>query len=361
MKRRALRSISLLSLTFSAVAATAGTYSITDLGTLGGSFQFSYAFGLNNSGQVTGLTSFGGGGGGGRAYRYSGGTMSNLGNYGGGTTYGYGINDSGTVVGYGNTSNVNGQQRALVFSGGTVTNFSSSAGTAKAISNAGTITGAGTNGAYAYYGGAMHWLGTLPGGTAAGEGLGINESGTIVGYSKNSAGKLHAFVYSGGAMTDLGSIGGVNAESRAVGINESGVIVGNSETSAVTHAVGAFYYSGGSMHTLGELGAGLGTYASAINDSGKMVGYGGVVSGGQRAIIWNGTTAFDLNTMLGATPTGWVLSQAYGINNSGQITGMGTINGQTHAFLMTPNVVPEPGTWMALGLGATALLRRRRK
>lgn len=52
----------------------------------------------------------------------------------------------------------------------------------------------------------------------------------------------------------------------------------------------------------------------------------------------------DLNTLIPAD-SGWVLSQAQGINKRGQIVGNGVINGQAHAFLLTPNppVLIVPG------------------
>jgi probable HAF family extracellular repeat protein len=43
----------------------------------------------------------------------------------------------------------------------------------------------------------------------------------------------------------------------------------------------------------------------------------------------------DLNTLIDPT-LGWVLTTAAGINDAGQIVGSGVINGQSHAFLMTP-------------------------
>jgi len=52
----------------------------------------------------------------------------------------------------------------------------------------------------------------------------------------------------------------------------------------------------------------------------------------------------------------------FGINDAGQITGMGLYDGQVSAFLMTdpPAPVPEPGTSLVTvsGLGLIALLRR---
>ena len=41
-----------------------------------------------------------------------------------------------------------------------------------------------------------------------------------------------------------------------------------------------------------------------------------------------------LNKLI-APNNGWVLGQANGINDAGQIVGYGTIGGQTHALLLT--------------------------
>jgi probable HAF family extracellular repeat protein len=43
----------------------------------------------------------------------------------------------------------------------------------------------------------------------------------------------------------------------------------------------------------------------------------------------------DLNKLI-PTGSGWVLTEADGINASGQIIGMGTHSGQEHGYLLTP-------------------------
>jgi probable HAF family extracellular repeat protein len=53
------------------------------------------------------------------------------------------------------------------------------------------------------------------------------------------------------------------------------------------------------------------------------------------AFIWQNGVITDLNTLI-PSGTGWVLQQANGINDNGQIVGTGTIGGQAHAFLLTP-------------------------
>jgi hypothetical protein len=69
-----------------------------------------------------------------------------------------------------------------------------------------------------------------------------------------------------------------------------------------------------------------------------------------------------LNTLLDPL-SGWSLSVATAINDAGQIVGAGMLEGQTHAFLLTP--VPEPSAFLLIAMAATALIplaqhRRRR-
>jgi uncharacterized membrane protein len=53
------------------------------------------------------------------------------------------------------------------------------------------------------------------------------------------------------------------------------------------------------------------------------------------AFLYVGGQMRDLNTLL-VPNSGWVLSRATGINDSGQIAATGTRNGKTHALLLTP-------------------------
>jgi probable HAF family extracellular repeat protein len=81
------------------------------------------------------------------------------------------------------------------------------------------------------------------------------------------------------------------------------------------------------------------TYATAINDSGQVVGwsrYGGYT----HAFITgpNGVGMTNLETLRGES------SAAYDINNAGQVVGSGTINEKTYAFITGPS-----------GMGVTGL------
>ena len=69
----------------------------------------------------------------------------------------------------------------------------------------------------------------------------------------------------------------------------------------------------------------------------------------------------DLNSLVDPA-SGWNITIAQAINDSGQIVGGGTINGQTHAFLMTPTAVPVPAAvWLFCSglLGLVGVARRK--
>ena len=345
------------------LAVQAQTYfSLTDLGDLGGTAT--KAFGINGSGTVVGASATSGSSPV-YAFRYSGGNMTNL-ETTGTMSEGHAINADGVIVGQRTNGGVT---HAFSYSGGGFTDLGTLNGVlssnAASINNSGDIVGSsqitgGANRAFLYTGGVMTNLGTMGGtGSLAWD---INSSGQIVGQSQLSGGAVNAFLLNSGTLSAGNSIGTLagGTNSAAFAINDAGVIVGQSEFSGGGALQHAFRYDG-SFTDLGTLG-GNNSVARDINSSGFIVGSAQVSGGTYHAFFYNGSTLYDLNDyVLGAS--GWVLTEAWAINDDGMIVGTGTFGGETRAFMLSVSAIPEPSTYAALaGLAALgfAALRRRR-
>jgi probable HAF family extracellular repeat protein len=335
--------------------AVQADYVITDLGTFGGTTSSATA--INSLGQVVGTAWFPGNVYS-HAYLYSNGVKQDLGTLAApGLTNiqstALALNSSGQVVGNSNLT-IAGPTHAFLYNGGVMRDLGTLGGSdsnALGINRTGQVVGYAeynpsslTTHAFLYSGGVMRDLGTLGGSFS--EAFGINDAGQVVGtsYIKGDT-ALHAFLFSNGIVQDLGAVMGAT-NSVAYAINNLGQVVGYSEN-------GAFLYADGLRHDLGTLG-GNASQALALNDLGEVVGFADTATGARHAFLYSGGVMVDLNGLL-PPGSGWVLNQATGINDSGQIVGEGTINGQTHGFLLsplTPASVPEPGT---LALFTTAL------
>ncbi|HXI71481.1 MAG TPA: hypothetical protein VNN22_14085 [Verrucomicrobiae bacterium] len=286
--------------TVAAVNATNGAYQAfiynggwTNLGTLGGSNSF--AFGVNASNQVAGrsLTPSGSS----RAFLWTpGGTdgiasnpqMKDLGTLPGGTnSEADGINQTGQITGYAQTSaQASTVDHAFRYSSGTMTDigkFNAMLPTSYGlnINDTGHIVGIAYDPsffyphAFFYNGSTLSDIGNLgmPGASA----LAINNSDHIAGYANVTNFFVHAFEYSGGVMQDLGTLGG--DYSYAIGINNSNTLVGGSFVDASDSIYHAFIAVRNVLSDLNNQLDASGTgwelnEARAINDSGQIVGIG---------------------------------------------------------------------------------------
>jgi probable HAF family extracellular repeat protein len=207
-----------LGLTGISQAATPPQYSLTDLGTFGGSTSAGY--GINARGQVTGTASTTGNVHT-HAFRYSHCSMQDLGTLGGSDSTGQGINASGQVTG---NSDIMGDAtfHAFLYSNGVMKDIdpfgSGSYSTGSSINARGQITGSEQVVAFLYSNGSMQVLTNVLGYYSAGSG--INASGEIVGVQTLYFGLgTGAFIYANGTVLTVVS-GDVFASGAA--INDSG-------------------------------------------------------------------------------------------------------------------------------------------
>jgi probable HAF family extracellular repeat protein len=330
-----------LLLTAEPYAEAAGpTFTIQDIGPLGGQPN---AMGINKVGQVAGsfhLDSTS------RAFFWNGTTMRDIGDLGGGQSSGYGINSAGHITGI--SFNANSTSRAFFWNGTTMVDIGTLPGGANAngtgINDSDHMTG--TSGtpdvfdphAFFWNGTTMQDLGVLQ---SASFGGGINSTDKTTGrsyvYTPSTFGfENHAFFWNGTTMQDLGTLG--RLDSFGTAINDTGSITGY-VTGSLTPNAGsahAFFWNGTTMQDIGTL-FGF-SYGRAINNLNQIVGSsdGGAFAPTSHAFYWDGVTMWDLNNQVPSLG-GWTeLTSALAINDAGQVAGYGILNGQVHAFLLTP-------------------------
>jgi probable HAF family extracellular repeat protein len=269
-------------------------------------------------------------------------------------------------------------------------------GRARAVSDDGWIVGDDSTAFALDPGGVRTDLGTLGGvGSVA---YGVTIAGSVVGQSDVVTGADRAFLVRnpGAVMEDLGTLGDY---SIAHGINPNGLVVGESLVtdfdphaepfvfdSSVPGAVmqvmpgaysagsargvndqghitgwisndvdswgDAFVFDGLEAIKLGDITGKAYSIGTAINNSDQVVGYAfgewidtvccGVIwsNGILRAYFYDGVAPVNLNDELPES-SGWILTIATGINDSGAIVGSGTKDGAGHAFLLAPHSVEQ--------------------
>jgi probable HAF family extracellular repeat protein len=161
----------------------------------------------------------------------------------------------------------------------------------------------------------------------------INDSGQVVGISgicQNAVGAYsatHAVLWQDGQPTDLGNIGGHGWNTPAF-INNHGQIVGFANASGdvvngqLTIKFHAFLWTQErGMRDLGTLPGDALSEALGVNESGQVVGvsYGAGFSH-PRGFLWQNGVMTDLNTLVPAGST-LTLQVAGDINDRGEITG----------------------------------------
>ena len=375
----------------------AAAYTITDLGTLGGSF--SQASALNNRGQVAGTSTTKNGDA--HGYVWQNGKMTDMGTLGGdfsvtsalnnnGAAVGLsvdqdeeyinafawrdgkmsrvlqkseqisvatGINDSGAIVGISQDK----QERVWGFArkGDKLLLFrlkDSDFTAVSAINVGGSIAGFGftNSGIKAFTRDAENKFRDLPG--LSGEDCfaeAINERGDAAGASfLNDTDTLHGVVWRDGKPIDLGTLPGL-PDSLAFSINRDGAAVGaayppDEENESHFGKMPAVSRKDSIQRYMDILdcikptsrlwldeGSALSDRLASIDATQEKLRLATAKNELPHAFIWRNGKITDLNKLL-PSGSGWTLLIAPGINDKGQISGVGLHDGKVRAFLLSP-------------------------
>jgi probable HAF family extracellular repeat protein len=322
----------LLIIALSAPHARAG-YLLTDLGTLGGITSTGAA--INDSGYVVGTSTTSGGVTNAFEYNPVTQTMTNLSTVTGQATLApTGINNSNvisgnTVVAGTPTANRYDSVNGL---------FSLGAGAARGINNGGVIIGSITSGIQHR---TEEWSATNVPSTLFPslntQGYAIDNSGHFAGRTGSGSGTGGYYSNGSNQFTFTTGIAGFLPNK----MSSNDIIAGLDESTVQA----AMYNTATS--TLTDLGFLLPTDTSSqafgINDAGTIVG-----TSGSAGFLWTSTGGMQsLTSLLSSQFSGWTITSAAAINNSGQILAQGEFNGANHAVILT---VPEPRA-LLLALG----------
>ncbi len=161
--------------------------------------------------------------------------------------------------------------------------------------------------------------------------IGINNNGQVVGASATSQltdGTTYPFLWSeASGMSSLGSLSnspnyGIGVQwSRSININDQGVVVGTSESDGMVTSAFIWTEAAG-MQPVGDF-IGASSFATAINNSGQIVGFGDTASNPdslRRAFIWDEDFGSQLLPLVD-DGTIYETSEAHDINDLGDVVG----------------------------------------
>jgi probable HAF family extracellular repeat protein len=356
------------------ITGTATADSVIDLGAVPNGYDLSDS-GLNNVGQaffstiqynpLDYVTS-------GKTFLYSNGKTTDIGNMGGAVTQGAAMNDLGEIVGVASVYGKAGSYPFL-YSGGKFTEIggpNGSIGNANAINNKGQVVGEflgafGASRPFLYSQNGVRNLAPVPG-TTENLPVAINDAGQIAfqveipnSYLWYTAAVLRTGSQNSFIILDPNYLtdGALDVSSPRA-MNSNGQVVGYAVmpcTCKYPPQTGMLY-SGGKVTPIDppadEAGLSM-TYS--INDSGEILGEYRDLSRSYFFLYSDGSLA-DLSSLM---PAGWSSEYFLQINNSAQILGSGTFDGEEHVFILD-TATPEPASLALAFVGVIVFVTMRR-
>lgn len=361
MNKKILKTLALVALFFFAAFFTnaqAQNYQIKNLGTLGGDYSDADG-GINNTGQVAGVSKTAGGDY--HAYFYDPATnlMRDIGALAGGNfSRANGINDAGLIVGRATTAS--DKSHAFLYNASTqaltdlhsAVSFGGTNSSALAVNNSGQIVGwsedaSGKTRAFVYNT-ATNQLTDLSALTSLSNvsfsiAYAVNDAGKIAGAIETADGILRTIVWNCGGIGASGCGAGTHFlmidNNSPAAINNAGIVVGDRQTANQGDSFGYVFRNNASEDAVkGSCCAGLNNAKDISNNNAVVGSYLNTNLNSFRAFLTdlNAGTTVDLNAQIPGD-SGWTLLDAAGVADNDRVAGTGVVNGQTRAYVLTPN------------------------
>lgn len=326
-------------------------YTLTELGAPG-TGTASFALGLSPQGEVVGTARTGPSNRPQFATRWSGGQATSLGSLPGSTfSRVFAQNAQGVAVGEAFTARPE-MSRAVSFDrDGTVRDLGAlgSSAVAEDINARGTIVGSSMSKAVVFGESgpvALPPLDPTVSGTSRADA--INDRGQVAGFAPGAVAGAGAVGQAalwtpfgrGYLATGLDRLA-PGRFARAYDVNAGGTTVGEAarDNGAGVSVTRAVRWDGTAVQELPGVDAYRFTRANAVSNSGDIVGHAtgflGFATLDGAAVLWRSGAAYDLNDFVNQAD-GFVLRSAEAVDERGRIVGLGTVDGQTRGFLLTP-------------------------
>ena len=310
-----------------APAATAASYRVVDLGTLGGAT--SAATDVNNRGIVVGWAKTASGTV--HAFVYRDGMMIDIGTLGGPNSVAAAISNNRAVVGTASVA-AGSSQHAFLWRANQGAMHNIGNPRPVRIGDTGAIIANGTTSrgeSQAIYRSNGQWIRLPRFGYDGSVGTDVNDSGTAVGTLVDDPHGSAPFEYENGVMHVLPSVP-LASETAAEAISDNGHIAGQT-----FDPLGIVLWTGAAWMPI-PTPALFEPEIDGMNDCDQIVGaHHPTVFFEPSAFLISGGVGVDLNTLIPAG-SGWHLGVANAINDSGEIAGVGRFHGVQRAFLLVP-------------------------